>query len=109
VLEVLRRVVDERPTANLDEIQRELCKVYKIHIHISTICRYLHSPAPRDLGYSLLVLEYWAMNKDYSECKLFLDSMATKLFPVEQLIFVDECHKNESLFSSSSLSSSVQM
>ena len=109
VLEVLRRVVDERPAAYLDEIQRELRKVYKIRIHISTICRYLHSPAPRGLGYSLLVLEHRAMNKDYRERKRFLDAMATKVFPVDQLIFVDECHKSESLFASRSLSSSAQV
>jgi hypothetical protein len=41
---VLRRVVDERPAAYLDEIQRELREVYKIRIHISSICRYLHAP-----------------------------------------------------------------
>jgi hypothetical protein len=34
--------------------------------------------------------------------------MATKVFPVEQLIFVDECHKSESLFASCSLSSSAK-
>jgi transposase len=109
VLEVLRRVVEERPAAYLDEIQRDLRKVYKIRIHSSTICRYLHSPAPRGLRYSLLVLEHPAMNKDYSERKRFLDAMATKVFPVEQLIFVDECHKNECLFASRSLISSAQV
>jgi hypothetical protein len=77
VLEVLRRVVDERPAAYLDEIQRELREVYKIRIHISTICRYLHAPALRGLGYSLLVLEHRAINKDYGERKRFLDAMAT--------------------------------
>jgi hypothetical protein len=35
--------------------------------------------------------------------------MATKVFPVDQLIFVDECHKSESLFASRSLSSSAQV
>jgi hypothetical protein len=77
VLEVLRRVVDERPAAYLDEIQRELREVYKIRIHIFPICRYLHAPEPRGLGYSLLVLEHRAMNKDYGERKRFLDAMAT--------------------------------
>jgi transposase len=77
VLEVLRRVVDERPAAYLDEIQRELREVYQISIHISTICRYLHAPEPRGLGYSLLVLEHRAMSKNYGERKRFLDAMAT--------------------------------
>jgi len=108
VLEVLRRVVDERPAAYLDEIQRELREVYKMRIHVSPICRYLHAPEPRGLGYSLLVLEHRAMNKNYGERKRFLDAMATKVFPVEQLIFVDECHKSESLFASCSLSSSAK-
>jgi hypothetical protein len=48
------------------------------------------------------------MNKNYGERKRFLDAMATKVFPVEQLIFVDECHKSESLFASCSLSSSAK-
>ena len=77
MLEVLRRVVDERPAAYLDEIQRELREVYKIRIHISPICRYLHAPEPRGLGYSLLVLEHRAMSKNYGERKRFLDAMAT--------------------------------
>ena len=46
VLEVLRRVVDERPAAYLDEIQRELREVYQISIH-TTICRYLHARTER--------------------------------------------------------------
>ena len=51
--------------------------LYKIRIHISTICRYLHAPEPRGLGYSLLVLEHRAMSKNYGERKRFLDAMAT--------------------------------
>jgi hypothetical protein len=35
--------------------------------------------------------------------------MATKAFTVEQLIFVDECHKSESVFVPRSLSSSAQV
>ncbi len=38
---------------------------------------YLHAPALRGLGYSLLVLEHRAINKDYGERKRFLDAMAT--------------------------------
>ena len=109
VLEVLRRVVDERPAAYLDEIQRELRVVHNIRLHTATICRYLHSPAPRGLGYSLLVLEHRTMNKNYIERKRFLEAMATKAFPVEQLIFVDECHKSESVVVPRSLSSSAQV
>ena len=102
-------MVDERPAAYLDEIQRELRVVHNIRLHTATICRYLHSPAPRGLGYSVLVLEHRAMNKYYSERKRFLEAMATKAFPVEQLIFVDEYHKSESVFVPRSLSSSAQV
>ena len=95
VLQVLKKVVDANPAAYLDEMQRELREVYKISLHISTICRYVHAPAPRGLGYSLLMLEHRAVEKNYTERMRFLDTMRSGAFPVEQMIFVDECHKSE--------------
>ena len=94
VLQVLKRVVDANPAMYLDEIQRELRKE-KITVHVSTICRYLHAPAPRGLGYTLLVLERRALEKSYTERKRFLDLMKTGMYPVKQMIFVDECHKSK--------------
>ena len=72
--------------------------------HLSLSARPSTESDQRGLGYSLIVLEHRAMNKDYGERKRSLDAMATKVFPVEQLIFVDECHKSESLFASCRLS-----
>ena len=96
-LTILKQVIDARPSAYLDEIKRVLRVQYRTSLSTSSICRYVHAPAPRGLGYSLLVLERRAINKDYSERQRFLQMMASGQFPPEQLIFVDECHKSNCL------------
>ena len=94
LLKTLKQVIDERPAAYLDEIQRVMRTQHKAVMSTSSICRYIHAPAPRGLGYSLLVLERRAMNKNYIERQNFLAMMASGQFPPEQLIFMDECHKS---------------
>ena len=95
VLASLAQCADRQPAAYLDELQRELRTRYQIRMSVSQICRSLHCPPPRGLGYSLQVLERRAIQKDYAERAKFLKSIESGFFPAQQMIFVDECHKSE--------------
>jgi transposase len=86
ILSSLSKCIENRPAAFLDELQRELRNTYKIRISVSQICRYVHEPAPRGLGYSLQVLERRAIQKDYAERLRYLNTMASGMFPTSQLI-----------------------
>ena len=96
VLGALQQVVDEDPSRYLDEMQKRLENHHGIRLSVSQICRSIHPSKPRGLGYSRLVLERSAIQKDAidrSRFRLVVDKLDPSLF-----VFFDEVHKgrNES-------------
>lgn len=93
-LAALRDIIDENAELYLGEIRRRLRKL-GYNRTITHICRAIHRPEEHGgLGYSHLVMEQMAQQQNYEERVRFKQLLATGLFPVEQMIFIDETHKS---------------
>ena len=96
VIQAIKDVVDEEPSRYLDEMKERLYQKHKIRTSMATICRCIHAPAPHGLGYSRLVLQRSAIEKNHAERVAFRQLIIG--FDPKQFIFFDEVHKgrNES-------------
>ena len=96
VIQAIKDVVDEEPSRYLDEMKERLFQKHKIRTSMATICRCIHAPAPHGLGYSRLVLQRSAIEKNHAERVAFRQLIIG--FDPKQFIFFDEVHKgrNES-------------
>lgn len=93
-LRALKDIIDHNPALYLDEIRDKMRDQDGYSFHVSTICRMIHAkPELGGLGYSLLVLDRRACQKDTEERMNFLNQVQSGMYQHEQMIWIDECRK----------------
>ena len=89
-LDELRRIITEEPRLYFDEMRDALFVAVGRKYHATTICRALHAPPPRGLGFTRQVLQRRAREASEAEKALFLE--AVRGFEAKDFVWIDESH-----------------
>ena len=90
IIRSVKQIVDDHPEYYLDEIQNELCHRMNILLSISA----LHGILTNKLGYTLQVCYEAAAQRNEGERALYNSALHALTSNVNQLVFVDETHKD---------------
>ena len=92
VVQAVKQIVDSHPEYYLDEIVSKLAEEQHVHLSMSSVERILHTK----LDYSLQVCYESALQRDQLERQRFRDALDALVHNANQLIVIDEVHKDKS-------------